>query len=179
MHVATRPDTALPAKPFKVDPFRGRNDSTVSMQWMSRPRDQRFISLDDLEQFKRAFWEGSFQSRIESKSIELLAPTPTTAEDLHKLTVGVTVDRGATKEAKEIAPTHWAFQQLAGLAKSPAAFLRELPSPLVVDVLGWRLRHAREVEEVKLYGDDVQLHAATGPDYGRIPDYEVVRAVQQ
>ncbi len=179
MNVQVQPDAVAPAKPYKVDPFRGSNDSTVSMQWMSRPRDQRFLSLTDLEEFKRTFWEGSFQTRAESRSIDLLAPEAKSPEDLHKLTVGVVVDKGATKDAKEIAPTHWAFQQLAGLAKSPASFLRELPSPLVVDVLGWRLRHAREVEEVKLYGNDVQLHAATGPDYGRIPDYEVVRAVQQ
>lgn len=180
LDVANRSETATsPAKPFKVDPNRGSNDSTVSGQWMARPRDQRFLSLVDLEKFKRDFFEGSFQTRTESRSIELLAPEPKVPEDLHKLSVGVVVDRGATKDAKEIVPTHWSFGQLCGLAKAPAGYLRELPSTLVTDQLNWRLRHAREVEDIKLYGNDVQLHAATGPDYGRIPDYEIVRAVQQ
>lgn len=179
MNVITKPDTVMPATPFKVDPSRGSHDSTVSNQWMARPQDQRFLSLTDLEAFKRDFYEGSFESRSQSRSIELLAPEPKSAADLHKLSVGIVVDKGETKVAKEIVPTHWSFGQLCGLAKAPAGYLRELPSTLVTDQLNWRLRHAREVEEIKFYGNDVQLHAATGPDYGRIPDYEIVQAVQQ
>lgn len=165
--------------PFRVDPSRGEHKGDVSMQWMSRPADQRFLSLTDLEEFKRKFWEGSFQTRSKSNEVEIIAPEIKTREDMHKLTVGVKIDNGLTTDAREIAPSNWAFGQLAGLAKSPAAFLRELPSPMVSDVLTWRLRHAREVEEIKLYGGSSELYAATGPDYGRIPDYEVVRAVQQ
>lgn len=165
--------------PFRVDPTRGGHNGEVSMQWMARPADQRFLSLDDLHDFKRKFFEGSFQTRSDTREIELIAPEVQTKADLHRLTVGVKVDNGVTVDAREVAPTHWAFGQMAGLAKSPAAFLRELPSALVSDVLTWRLRHAREVEQIKLYGGAEQLYAATGPDYGRIPDYEVVEAVRQ
>lgn len=170
-----------PAKvaPFKVNPSAGGHDGTVSMQWMRRPVDQRFLSLDALFDYKKTFWEGSWQSRHETRSVEFLAPEQTTAENMHKLTVGITLDKGDTKDAVEVAPSHWAFGQLCELAKAPAAFLRELPSPLVVDLLSYRLRFAREIEEIKLYGNAVQLHAATGPDYGRIPDFEVVNAVRQ
>lgn len=164
---------------FRVDPNRGGHNGEVSMQWMARPADQRFLSLDDLHDFKRKFFDGAFQTRSDTREIELIAPEPKSKEDLHRLTVGVKVDRGETIEAVEVAPTHWAFGQMAQLAKSPAAFLRELPSTLVSDVLTWRLRHAREVEQIKLYGGAEQLYAATGPDYGRIPDYEVVEAVRQ
>lgn len=149
------------------------------MQWMARPADQRFLSLDDLHDFKRKFWEGSFQTRAATTEVELIAPEIETQADLHRLTVGVKVDTGTIVDAREIAPTHWAFGQLAGLAKSPASFLRELPSPIVRDVLTWQMRYAREVEQIKLYGGATELYAATGPDYGRIPDFEVVRAVQQ
>jgi hypothetical protein len=164
--------------PFRVDPSRGGHNGEVSMQWMARPADQRFTSLDDLHAFKEKFWKGSFQARVQTDGFELITPEIKEQADLHRLTVGVKVDLGDTVEAREIAPTHWAFGQMAGLAKSPAAFLRELPSPLVSDVLTWRLRHAREIEEVKLYGGATELYAATGPDYGRIPDYEVVEAVR-
>jgi hypothetical protein len=149
------------------------------MQWMSRPADQRFLSLDDLWQYKKDFWDGSFQSRYRTSDIELIAPDPKTPTDFHKLTVGVKVETGARTDVRELAPTHHAFGQLAALGKAPATFLRELPSPLVVDLMTWRLRHAREIEEIKLYGGTQELYAATGPDYGRIPDYEVVEAVRQ
>ena len=179
----TKTDTtngnAAKVAPFKVDPHRGGHDGEVSMQWMSRPRDQRFLSLDALYDYKRKFYEGAFQTRSDTREVEFIAPTPKTPADLHKLTVGVVVDKGDVKDAREVAPTHWAFGQLAGLAKAPAAFLRELPSGLVSDTLTWRLRHAREVEQIKLYGGAAELYAATGPDYGRIPDFEVVEAVRQ
>jgi hypothetical protein len=166
--------------PYRVDPTRGGHNGEVSMQWMARPADQRFTSLDDLHAYKRRFFDGAFQVRSDTRDFEIIAPEPKTKADLHKLTVGVKVaDGGDVVTTREVAPTHWAFGQMAGLAKSPASFLRELPSGLVSDVLTWRLRHAREVEQVKLYGGAEQLYAATGPDYGRIPDYEVVEAVRQ
>jgi hypothetical protein len=178
MSITTTKANETTKAPFRVDPSRGGHSGEVSMQWMARPADQRFLSLDELHDYKKRFYEGSFQTRARTDDFELIAPEIRTAEDMHKLTVGVKVDRGDTIEAREVAPTHWAFGQLAGLAKSPAAFLRELPSPLVTDVLSWRLKHAREVEELKLYGGSKELYAATGPDYGRIPDYEVVQAVR-
>jgi hypothetical protein len=167
------------AQPYRVNPSAGGHNSDVSMQWMSRPVDQRFLSLDDLHRYKKDFWDGSFQSRSRTEEIELIAPEIKMPADMHKLTVGVKVDLGDRQDVREIAPTHHAFGQMATLGKAPASFLRELPSPLVVDVLGWRLRHAREIEEIKLYGGTTELYAATGPDYGRIPDYEVVEAVRQ
>lgn len=171
--------TETTTAPFRVDPSRGGHNGEVSMQWMARPADQRFLDLNELHDFKRKFWEGSFQTRAKTNDFELLTPDIKSKEDLHRLTVGVKVDTGSVIDAREVAPTHWAFGQMASLAKSPASFLRELPSPLVSDVLSWRLKHAREVEEIKLYGGASELYAATGPDYGRIPDYEVVEAVRQ
>lgn len=163
---------------FKVDPSKGGHNGEVSMQWMSRPADQRFLSLDALHDFKKKFWDSSFQSRARTHEIELIAPEMKTRDDLHKLMVGVKIDRGDRMDAVEIAPTNYAFGQLCGLGKAPASFLRELPSPLVSDTLTYRLRHTREVEEIKLYGGADELYAATGPDYGRIPDYEVIEAVR-
>ena len=164
--------------PFRVDPSRGGHNGEVSMQWMARPADQRFLSLDDLFDYKKKFWDGSFQTRSRTHDFELISPEPKTPADFHKLTVGVKVDKGDTVDAVEVAPTHYAFGQLCSLAKAPASYLRELPSQMVSDQLTWRLRHAREVEEVKLYGGAQQLYAATGPDYGRIPDFECVQAVR-
>jgi len=164
--------------PYEVNPFTGGHNGEVSMQWMARPADQRFTSLTDLHDFKKKFWDGSFQTRTKTDAFDLISPEPKTAADLHRLTVGVKIDHGDRVEAREIAPTHWAFGQMCALAKAPAAHYRELPSQIVSDALAYRLRFAREVEEIKLYGGADQLYAATGPDYGRIPDYEIVKAVQ-
>lgn len=179
LDITASADTAPTIAPYRVNPSAGEHRGDVSMQWMSRPADQRFLSLDDLWQYKKDFWDGSFQSRYRTSDIELIAPEPKSATDLHKLTVGVKVDTGSRTDVRELAPTHHAFGQMAALGKAPASFLRELPSPLVVDLMSWRLRHAREIEEIKLYGGREELYAATGPDYGRIPDFEVVEAVRQ
>lgn len=166
--------------PYKVDPYAGQHRGDVSMQWMRRSPDERFLDLNSLWDYKKTFWDGSFQARSDSKSVAIIAPEIKTAEDMHRLTVGVKIANGADRqEVREVAPTHYAFGQLAGLAKAPAALLRELPSPMVSDVLSWRLQQAREVEEIKLYGGMTELYAATGPDYGRIPDFQVVDAVRQ
>lgn len=177
--IQTQTDVSTPVAPYKVDPHAGGHDGTVSTQWMSRPHDQRFLSLNELHAYKEKFWRGAFQTRTETKEIEILAPELKSKADAHALTVGVKLDTGSVQEIREIAPTHYAFGQLCGLAKAPAAYLRELPSQLVTDQLNYRLRFAREIEEIKLYGGKEQLYAATGPDYGRIPDYEVVEAVRQ
>lgn len=173
------PSVPAPVAPFKVNPNAGGHNGDVSMQWMSRPADQRFLDLNALHDYKHKFYHDAFEQRYETRGIELFTPDIKTPADMHKLKVGVTVDKGDVKDARELAPTHYAFGQLASLAKAPASFLRELPSPLVVDVLGWRLQHAREIEEIKFYGGDTELYAATGPDYGRIPDYQCVEALRQ
>ena len=40
-------DTAVTTA-YKIDASRGARDGNVSRQWMSRPDDQRFLSLDTL-----------------------------------------------------------------------------------------------------------------------------------
>lgn len=180
MTQVTSATSTAPVAPYKVDVMRGGHDGSVSSQWCARPHDQRFLSLDDLHDFKRKFWEDSFQTRTASSDVELLPPGEIkSVADLNKLTCGIKIDRGDRTEVREVSPTNHAFRQLCGLAKAPASFLQdELPSPLVADVLNWRLQHSREVEEIKLYGGTEQLYAATGPEYGRIPDYQVVEAVR-
>lgn len=172
--------TATKRAPFKVDTSRGSTNGEVSMQWLARPHDQRFLSLDDLFDAKKKFWDGAWQQRANTNDFELYAPEPENPSDFHRISVrGIKVDRGETIDAVEVTPTHWGFQQLCGLAKLPAKLMRELPTQIGKDMFNWRLQHAREVEAVKLYGSTELLYAATGPEYGRIPDYEVADAVRE
>jgi hypothetical protein len=175
----TQNAASTPVAPYKVDAFAGERNSEVSKQWMSRPIDQRFLSLDAMYDKAKAEFDASFETRCASRDVDLIAPIPKTREDMHKLTIGVKIDTPLVQEVREVAPTHWAFGQLCQRARAPASFLREIPSQLSVDVLNYRLKHDREVEEIKLFGGPEELYAATGPTYGRIGDFEVIEAVRQ
>lgn len=77
-------------------------------------------------------------------------------------------------------PSHHAFSQLAQLAGAPAGYLRSLPSAMAADCLNYGLHHARDVEEIGLLlqkNGDATLRAATGPNYGRIWDAEIVETL--
>lgn len=74
-------------------------------------------------------------------------------------------------------PSHHAFSQLAALAGAPAGYLRSLPAAMAADCLNYGLHVARDIEEIGLLlqrNGDSTLRAATGPNYGRIWDDEIV-----
>lgn len=158
---------------FKVGNFQaGENKSEVSRQWISRAPDERYLSLSALLASVTDRADNSREIRIPTKKIEFLAPEIRTIEDTHKLELGL-------PDGSIIGPNHWSFGQIASLAGAPASYLRELPSQIVVDCLKWGMRKNRNVDEVKLYESKSTLRAATGPDYGRIFDKDVVEAVMQ
>lgn len=168
--VLENPTTAAqPVGAREVGFGRGEVRSEVSKQWIARPADQKFLSLTELRDAVAARADRTTEARTNTKSIEFFAPEPKAKDDLHKLFLGTS--------AGEIAPTHWSFGQLASLAQAPAGYLRKLPSPIVADALNYGLRYNRSVEAIKTYATDTELLAATGPDYGRIYDREVVDAV--
>ncbi len=159
---------------FKVGNFQqGETHMAVSRQWLSRSPDEKFLSLGDLRQSVKGRRDEAFERRIDTRAIEFFAPEqPKSIEDTHDLTIGL-------PDGSEFGPSHWSFGQLAQLAKAPAGYLRTLPSQISADALTYGLRHSRENEAVKLYHNSNSLMAATGPDYGRIFDQEVVEAVMQ
>lgn len=167
--------TATSDGKFKVANITGGTmRSDLQKQWMARPHDERFTSLDELKQSVLDRAARCTEDRLEAKRVEFFAPTEIrTVEDTHPLMVGL-------PDGTEVAPTHWSFGQLAQLAKAPAGYLRTLPSQIVADAMSYGLRFNRGVSDIKLYGEPgAQLRAATGPEYGRIYDHEVVEAVQQ
>lgn len=166
-------DTATATAPFKVGNFdKGQRIGDVSKQWMARPADQRFLSLDALREAVARRADRTSEARLDTRKIEFIAPDVRTIEDTHRLTVGL-------PGGDEVAPNHWSFGQLAGLAQAPASYLRKLPSQIVADAMTYGLRYNRPGDMIKTYSGDGTLYAATGPDYGRIFDREVVAAVQQ
>lgn len=165
-----------PARPvrsagYKVDVSRGERNGRVSSEWFSRPDDERYLSLDDLWSSVKARSERSRTRIVETARIHVEASRDN-AERLQLI---------FPKADAPVAPTHWAFGQLASMVGAPAAYLRQLPAPLAGINLQYGLSGNR-VEQIKtLETEDgrIELRAATGPDYGRIYDHELVEAVQR
>lgn len=156
---------------YKVDANRGKRVSRVSSEWFSRPDDQRFLSLGDLARAVRARSERSRTRVIETSLIRVEASRSGPERLLLTLPGADT----------PVAPTHWSFGQLAAQVGAPAAYLRQLPAALAGINLQYGLTSYR-AEQIKTLETDngrVELRAATGPDYGRIYDHELVEAVQR
>lgn len=143
---------------------------TASRQWATRPADERFTSLDDMQTMLDAS-RGYSAARVVSSRTLTVAPI---SEEPRGIVV-----QGPNGAA--VAPTHWAFTQLAQRAGAPADYLRKLPAPIAADALNFSLR-SKDVSElgVLLYknGGAPELRAVTGPNYGRVWNAGVVRALR-
>ncbi|MVA27876.1 DUF932 domain-containing protein [Agrobacterium vitis] len=156
---------------YKVDVSRGERIGRVSSEWFSRPADERYLSLNELMDSVRNRAERSRTRVVESALIHVEA-SRTDAERLSLILPGSDMP---------VAPTHWSFGQLAAQVGAPAAYLRQLPAALAGINLQYGLTSNRAEQIKTLETDDgrVELRAVTGPDYGRIYDYELVEAVQR
>ncbi len=167
--------------------------SAVSKQWASRPAAQRFVSLDDMVAQAKTDRQNSTGKVVSTRSFEFKA-----VGDDHK---GLVI-QGPSNQHQI---TNYSFGQLSALAKAPAGYLRTLPAELVADNLNYGMRFNRDAEDVGVLltrkvghiapGGDVQvspgtaldgsmsaqyieLRAATGPNYGRVWNSDVIEAVR-
>lgn len=140
----------------------------ASNQWYSRPSDERYTSLIDMSEH---FNKIRSESRSLVKSVRRIEARPTDMKGLE-----LTIDGFD----KPVNPTHHAFGQVATLAKAPAGYLRGLPAPIAADCLNYGLKFKRDIDDVGLLthhnGNDM-LRAATGPNYGRIWNADIVDAM--
>jgi hypothetical protein len=140
----------------------------ASHQWSSRPDDERFLSLIDIR---------DHFDKVRSESRELVVPSRRLFAEPSPDNKGITI-LGANETPH--APTHWSFGQLAQLAEAPAGYLRTLPSPIAADCINYGLQFKRNIEDVGLLlqdnGDHI-VRAATGPNYGRVWNGELVDAL--
>jgi hypothetical protein len=165
----------------------------ASRQWASRPQDERYASLLDMQSFMHSLKSRS-RSIVEStRSIQAISDP---SDPRHKgLFLGI--DKGSLA-GTQLAPTHYAFGQLCSLASpsnSPAAYFRQsgLPAEIIADALNANFI-TRKVDEIGLLGTLVEsrdqryddrgvftgdggMRAATGPNYGRIWNADVTDAL--
>lgn len=143
------------------------HNMAANEQWRTRPADERFTSLIELAKATQHTMDHSNARVVPSKGL--------TADIVDKRLV----IRGPNGNAAT--PTHWAFGQWASRAGAPAGYLRDLPAELAADCLNYGMHVARPVEDVGvlLYqnGGPAELHAVTGPNYGRIWNARVAAAL--
>lgn len=157
--------------PFKVDTSRGGHNSRVASEWYARPADERYLDLDSLFASTSLRAGRSRTRTVESRAVRVHAPADQ-PEALAVILPG---------NDTPLLPTHWSFGQLCNLVGAPAGYLRDMPATLAGINLQYGLSHHRS-EQVKILELDdgrQELRAATGPEYGRIFDHELVGAVQQ
>jgi hypothetical protein len=148
--------------------------TTASTQWFSRPDDERFVNLIDLNDHCQKLRERSNAKVVANRALEV---QPHDANPMRGLQI--------VGEAKKPAVmTHWSFGQIASLAGAPAGYLRNLPAPIAADALNYGLKFHREVEEIGVLAtrklneiDLIEIRAATGPRYGRIWNAELTEAL--
>ncbi|MBE2277659.1 MAG: DUF932 domain-containing protein, partial [Rhodobacteraceae bacterium] len=141
---------------YKVDVSRGERNGRVSSEWFSRPDDERYLSLDDLWASVKGRSERSTTRIVETGRIHVEA----SRDNPERL------DLILPKAGAPMAPTHWAFSQLASLVGAPAAYLRQLPAPLAGINLQYGLSSHR-AEQIKTFETEdgrTELRAVTGPD---------------
>ena len=144
--------------------------TAASRQWSSRPADQRFESLIALNDFVTGIRGHSHSKVLSSRGIQC-APVEGDRDGL--MCVG--------PNGGPVNLTHWSFGQLAQRAGAPAGYLRSLPAAMAADCMNFGLHVARDPEDVGILlyknGGPAELRAATGPNYGRIWNETITRAL--
>jgi hypothetical protein len=140
----------------------------ANRQWSTRPADERFTSLTELDAYVQQVRRNSNQRAVSSRGIQC-APVDSDSRAL----VAIGPNGGP------VGLTHWSFGQIAQRAGAPAGYLRTLPAAMAADCINYGL-HTRDVEDlgVLLYknGSPV-LRAVTGPNYGRIWNATITSAL--
>lgn len=146
----------------------------ASTQWRTRPADERFLSLIELNAAMQ-------NHRVASRGKVLSSRALTAAPVADDPTASGLVAIGPGGNPVNV--TNWSFGQLAARAGAPAGYLRDLPAPLAADCINDGLRR-RDVEDIGVLlraadgpGALPTLAAVTGPNYGRVWNAQVTQAL--
>lgn len=137
----------------------------ASTQWATRPAEERFTSLIEMQAAALLHRAKSRAAVVSSRKVRAL-PTP----DNRGLLI-------AGPSGAEYAPTNWSFGQLSSLVGAPAGYLRSLPAPVAADCINYGLQVERDAMDVGMLLDvsgEPALRAATGPRYGRVWNHQVI-----
>ena len=110
----------------------------ASHQWSSRPDDERFVSLPDLQAKVSRQRQNSVGKVVSSRKLQV---RPSEIDPLRGIEI-------VGESGRVAVPNHWSFTQMASLSGGPASYLRKLPAPLVADCMNYGFRFNRDAEDV-------------------------------
>jgi hypothetical protein len=152
------------------------NNYTMHQQWSTRPDDERFASLTDM------------LAHLKTEADQ--CRTLDTDSDMIRVISHSDNDLGVVGKSGNVAYlNNWSMNQLSAAAKSPANYLRQLPSTLAAQCLNHglsvapRASHQLYLRQVPANGSPahLELRALTSPGYSRVLSAHVVdrlRALQ-
>ena len=139
----------------------------ASRQWATRPLDERFWGLDDLEAhlvLLRKTSEnldatlGQFKAVPNKRDLRIVGPNE-----------------------RSLQITNWSFGQLCRAVDAPQEYLSSLPARLACPCLNRGFNSNRDVAVnclLQKKGEATELRAVTGTKYSRIWDLDVIRAIK-
>lgn len=141
-------------------------------QWINRPADETFSSLDALFDECQDLANYSVANAANVNEIRVLTDEDGPIEYL-----------GLEVNGEALSLSHWTYSQLCSLIGCPSGFMRTLPPVIQQYPLQHKLLNYRG-ELVKTYvsrrdPEMPVLRAVTSPTYGRIEDYKVVDSLRQ
>jgi hypothetical protein len=142
----------------------------ASNQWMKRPADERFWTLQEMLNATHAYYKEAVQSTVNYADLRA------EAEEGDIFLTG--------RSGQHARLTHWSFGQLAQRAGAPAGYLRKLPATLAVQNVnhGLKERGKDDTDQARLLlhiNGDLVLRGMTGMDYSRIWNFEVADRLMQ
>lgn len=141
-------------------------------QWMKRPADERFASLDELLAFARD------RKAKSQETVQSLKTLKIDYDDVGELTLNENGSRAYF--------SNWAFGQACRIIGAPASYLRTLPVSMTKGCLQYGIEHSDERALLLTRSQNIDregsarhryVSAFTGPNYGRIWDADVVECL--
>lgn len=141
--------------------------TTASQQWLIRPDDERFWTIDELLTFVQNRKANSETNVVRADRIEAVV----TEND------GVAIEGPNGAQAT---PTHWAMQQLATRLGVGADIFSKVSAEISADIINYRLEEMDPETEINLLiesaeDEGLNLRAVTSNSYARIYDYDIAR----
>lgn len=153
------------------DPTFLRRSGRFSL-WSQRLDDVLFSSLDDLGTEVRQRREESWEMSVRVQDLRAFK-----GDDDSLL---IEVNHTDAGKPKILAPSNWAFAQLARYVNAPSDYLSRLPADMAASNLNWGMQSAsRAPLQILGRGEDIgELRAVTSQAYQRIWDETVLDMVQ-
>ncbi len=146
------------------------HDTTMMRYWASMPPESWYPDLGTLKAAALAQKNASRSTTVDMDAMRFEA---------EGTNVVLAHENGA-----RVLPNAYAFGQLARTVGAPASFLQELTAETAVLALNEKKAKAKDGQRVKILGTNmgggvITARAATGPDYGRIWNYQVAELAER